>query len=175
METETAPEQVHTPRWLRFIFGKNPTWTVVRILLVVFVTLVLFKFVLIPIRVTGDSMFPTYRNGQVKLVNRLAYSSAAPQRGEVVAVEFAGQILLLKRIVALPGETFGVLNGELFINGQKPNEPYANGKIPGSFSNRLGFHPPTALGPNEYFVLGDNRNISEGYTIKSHQIIGKVF
>lgn len=174
MEMETAPEKVHTPGWLRFIFGKNPTWTVARILLVVFVTLILFKYVLIPIRVTGDSMFPTYRNGQVKFVNRLAYSSASPQRGEVVAVEFDGEILLLKRIVALPGETFQVLKGEFYLNGEKATEPYANGKIPGTFSNRPGFTFPTPLGPDEYFVLGDNRNISEGYTIKSHQIIGKV-
>lgn len=174
METETAREQVHPP-WLRFVAGKSPWWTIVRVLFVALIALVLFKFVLIPIEVTGDSMFPTYRDGRVKFVNKLAYRSEAPQRKDVVAVEFVGkEVLLLKRVVALPGETFQVIDGEFYVNGKKLHETYTNGLIPSSFSNRLGYTHPVPLGPNEYFVLGDNRNISEGYIIKRHQIIGKV-
>jgi signal peptidase I len=175
MQTEAPQEQATTPSLLRFIVGRNPTWTVVRILLVVFVTLVVFKFILLPIRVTGESMFPTYRNGQVKFVNRLAYLKNEPQRGDVVAVEFAGkEVLLLKRVIALPGETFQVKNGEVLINGEKLAEPYANGKIPASVGNRLGYTEPIPMGTKEYMVLGDNRNISEGYIKERRQIIGKV-
>ncbi len=175
MQMEAAPAQVQTPYWLRFIFGKNPAWTTVRILFVVFVTLIVFKFILLPIRVTGDSMFPNYRHGQIKFVNRLAYRSVRPQRGDVVAVEFAGkEVLLLKRIIGLPGETFQVNNGEVFINGNTLEEPYANGKIPSSVRNRLGYTEPIPLGPDEYMVVGDNRNISEGYIKKRSEIIGKV-
>src|SRR5688572_15664584 len=125
METESAPERVHTPYWPRFIFGRNPAWTLVRILFVVFVSLFLFKYVLIPIRVTGDSMLPNYRSGQIKFVNRLAFFRTAPQRNEVVAVEFkrGNDLLLLKRVIGLPGETFQVREGEVFINGRKLNEP----------------------------------------------------
>lgn len=163
------------PLIMRLIFGRNPAWTVVRILFVVLVTLILFKFVLVPIRVTGQSMFPTYKNGQVKFVNKLAYRHNDPQRGDVVAVEFAGnEILLLKRIIALPGETFRVYNGECYVNGEKLVEPYANGRIPAPTGKGYGSMDPVTLGPGEYVVLGDNRAVSEGYFKNRREIIGKV-
>lgn len=173
MENEVPRRQ--PPLIMRLIFGRNPTWTVVRILLVVFVTLVLFKYMLLPIRVTGQSMHPTYKNGQVKFVNKLAYMKRDPERGDVVAVEFAGkEILLLKRIIALPGETFRVHNGECYVNGEKLVEPYANGKIPAPTGKGYGSMEPVTLGADEYVVLGDNRNISEGYFKYRREILGKV-
>lgn len=178
MDTEVSPAQVQTPGWLRFVFGKNPAWTIVRILFVVFASLVIFKFVLFPIQVRGESMFPNFRDGQIKFVNRLAYSKKPPQRGDVVAVvwdQLAGkEVLLLKRVIGLPGETFQVRSGEVLINGQKIEEPYASGKIPSSARNRLGYTDPIPLGPHEYMVLGDNRNISEGYIRQRDQILGRV-
>jgi signal peptidase I len=145
---------------------------------VIIASLVVFKFILLPVRVTGDSMFPTYRNGQIKFVNRIAYSRNDPQRGDVVAVlydELVGkEVLLLKRVIGLPGETFQVQNGEVLINGQKLAEPYANGKIPSNVKNRLGYTDPIPLGPKEYMVLGDNRNISEGFIRQRREILGKV-
>ena len=176
MQTESASEQSHTPGWLRFIFGRNPTWTLVRILSLTFVTLVLFKYVFLPIRVTGDSMLPNYHTGQIKLVNRLAFAHTDPKRGEVVAVEFDGKdILLLKRIIGLPGETFQVREGFVFINGKKLEEPYTRGMILSSERNRPGSTDPIPLGPDEYMVIGDNRRISEGYIKKRSEIVGKVF
>jgi signal peptidase I len=177
METEAPREPTSKgPYWLRYVFGRNPAWTLVRILFVTFVVLVLFKFVLLPIRVTGDSMFPNYRNGQIKFANKLAYLKHPPKRGDVVAVEFAGrEVLLLKRIVGLPGETVQVKSGDVYINGKRLEEPYANGKIPAPDRNRLGRSDPIPLGPSEYMVVGDNRPISEGYIKQEREIIGKVF
>ena len=175
MQMEAPAGQAQSSSFLRFIFGKNPTWTVVRILFVVFVTLILFKFVLVPIRVTGDSMYPTYRNGQIKFVNKLAYMNKNPERGDVVAVEYRGrEILLLKRVIALPGETLQVIEGEFYINGNKLSEPYARGKIPASATNLLGYTDPIPMGKSEYFIMGDNRPVSEGYTEDRSKILGKI-
>lgn len=175
MQMEAPGDQAQSSSLLRFVFGRNPTWTIARILFLLLVTIVLFKFVLVPIRVTGDSMFPTYRNGQVKFVNKLAYMKREPQRGDVVAVEYAGrQVLLLKRVIAVPGETFQVINGEVLVNGQPLDEPYTKGKIPAGSGKRLGFTDPIPLGRDEFMILGDNRDLSEGYINKRHQIIGKV-
>jgi signal peptidase I len=163
-----------TPPWyLRYIFGRNPGWTVVRILCAVLVTLVLFKFVLVPIRVTGESMFPTFKNGQIKFVNKLAYRRHDPERGDVVAVEYSGkELLLLKRIVALPGETFRVYKGECYVNGEKLVEPYAHGRIPSG--KGYATTPPMKLGSTEYVILGDNRKVTEGFFKYRKEIIGKV-
>jgi signal peptidase I len=145
-----------SPLFLRLIFGRNPAWTVVRILFVVFLSLAVFKFVLVPIQ-----------------VNKLAYNWSEPQRGDIVAAYYAGeQVLLLKRIVAMPGETVRLKNGEVYINNRKLIEPYAEGKIP--FEKGLAWMDPKPLGPDEYLVIGDNRKISEGYFKYRRELIGKV-
>jgi signal peptidase I len=175
MRLEAPGEQAQSSPLLRFVFGRNPTWTTVRILSVILITLFLFKFVLVPIRVTGDSMYPTYRNGQIKFVNKLAYRNKDPQRADVVAVAYAGkEVLLLKRVIALPGETVEVKSGDVFINGEPLVEPYAKGKIPADNGKALGNTPPTPLGRDEYLILGDNRDLSEGYFNHRRDIIGKV-
>lgn len=175
MRTEGPGDHAQSSGLLRFVFGKSPAWTIVRILFVVLVTLVLFKFVLVPIRVTGESMLPTYRDGQIKFVNKLAYKSKAPQRGDVVAVAYAGkQILLLKRVLAIPGDTFEVRSGEVFINGESLQEPYTQGKIRADDGKSIGHFPPARLGKDDYMILGDNRDRSEGYFNKRRDIIGKV-
>lgn len=174
MDAEGAPHR--SPLWLRLVFGKNPSVTLVRIIVLTVVCVVLFKFILLPIRVTGDSMYPTYKNGQIRFVNRLAYMRHPPHRGDVVAVDYRGQkVLLLKRIIALPGERFHVFNGDVYINGEKLAEPYAHGKIPGPSGTGLGTTRETInLGTTEYVVIGDNRPISEGFFKDRDQIVGKV-
>jgi signal peptidase I len=172
-----APSTINrSPSWLKYIFGKNPSVTLARIVVLAVVSIIIFRFILLPIRVTGDSMLPTYRDGQIRLVNRLAYKRAEPQRGDVVAVEFRGQqVLLLKRIVALPGERFHVFNGEVYVDGEKLDEPYARGKIPSPTGKGFGStREPINLGPTEYMVIGDNRIISEGFIKDTRQILGKV-
>ena len=162
-----------SPLFLRLVFGRNPAWTVLRILSVVFVSLVVFKFVIVPIRVTGNSMLPTYQNGQIKFVNKLAYRWSAPRRGDVVAAKYEGeQVLLLKRIIALPGETMRVKNGEIYINDRKLVEPYSSGPIP--YGRGRGWTAPIKLKADEYLVLGDNRMVSEGYFKYGNEILGKV-
>src|SRR5882762_2152412 len=93
------------PWWQAILWGRRPERTAVRILVLVVVTFVLFKLILIPVRVEGPSMLPTYHTGQINFINRLAYLRHEPRRGDVIGVRFSGESrLLMKRIVALPGE-----------------------------------------------------------------------
>jgi signal peptidase I len=176
MNAERSVIEKRSPSWLRFIFGRNPSVTLLRIVVLTAVSLLVFRFVLLPIRVTGESMFPNYKDGQIRFVNRLAYLKGSPQRGDVVALEFRGkQVLLLKRIIGLPGEKFHVFNGEVYINGEKLAEPYARGKILSPSGKGYGStREPIALGPTEYMVIGDNRTKSEGFIKDTKQIVGKV-
>ena len=174
MDGQTKTEVV--PRWVRtLVIGRRPKWTLIRIAIVVISTFVLLEFVVIPIRVTGISMSPTYADGSINFINRLAYVHSKPQRGDVVGVRLeAGQHrMYMKRIVGLPGETIAFRDGKLYIDEQPIYEPYV--KDP-----RVAWQmPPMHLGPNLYYVVGDNRSMSfedhyQGRADLVTGIIGKV-
>src|SRR5438093_11898459 len=99
--TETEPAQRSLPGWLLVILiGRNPRLTLIRIVVLVAVCVIVFKIILLPIRVDGPSMLPTYKARGINFVNRLAYARHEPQRGDVIAIRYAGtSIMLMKRIV----------------------------------------------------------------------------
>ncbi len=177
MENAAEPSSGGGPAWLRWVAGRNPGWTLVRVLIAVLLCIAIYKFVVLPVKVTGSSMAPTLKNGEIRFVNRLAYRREGPRRGDIVAVQFAGrQAVLLKRVVALPGETLQVMRGLVYINGERLEEPYAAGKIPPDTSDRgLGSSAPRKLEPDQYWLDGDNRAESEHFLKYRHQIIGKLW
>jgi signal peptidase I len=136
------------------LFGRNPRRTTVRVLLLIVASIVIFRWVLIPVRTDGISMEPTYESGRINLVNRLAYLSSSPARGDVVAIRLAGlHVLYIKRIIALPGERISFNSGEVRIDGVPLTEPYVHYRRPWEL-------PEVRLGPAEYFVVGDNRGMN---------------
>ena len=154
------------------MIGRNPIHTLFRIVLLVATCAVLRLFVLWPIRVQGPSMMPTYHENQISVVNHLAYRWSEPKRGDVVAIRFSGpSILLMKRVVGLPGETVAFHNGRLHINGVELTETYVRNPCRWNL-------PPERLNPDEYFVVGDNRVMRiEDHELGSasrERIMGKV-
>ena len=155
------------------MIGRNPKWTFVRLALLIIGVIFVFNFVLTrPIRVTGKSMFPTYHDGQINFFNRFAYLVHEPRRGDVVGVRYSGEhIMLLKRIVGLPGEQVAFDQGKIFINGQPLDEPYV--KLHCDWT-----HKPLQLSPKEYYVVGDNRSMGwdehEHGAADRQRIVGKV-
>ncbi len=114
METVAA-----RPWWFIVLIGRNPQRTLTRVFLLIIGCLLAWKYVALPIRVEGISMLPTYKERDINIINRLAYKIGDPQRGDVVAIRMAGEhIMLLKRVVGLPGETIAFRRGRLLINGQ---------------------------------------------------------
>src|SRR3954447_11483228 len=141
------------PWWQAVLWGRRPERTALRIAILVVVSFVVFKLILIPIRVEGPSMLPTYRSGRVNFVNRLIYWLREPRRGEVVAIRTSGKdIMFMKRIVGLPGETVEFRGGHIYINGTLLEEPYV--KRPCSWDQ-----DPETVGAFEYYVVGDNRSM----------------
>ncbi|HEX5222669.1 MAG TPA: signal peptidase I [Verrucomicrobiae bacterium] len=161
--------------WVRtIIIGRNPRLTAVRLVVVVVAILLLRAYVLLPIQVDGPSMLPNYRERSINVVNRLAYLNREPQRGDVVAIRFSGtSIMLMKRVVGMPGETVEFVNGKLVINGRPMDEPYVKNEC------TWDFRPPHwQLGDDEYYVVGDNRAMpyedhKQG-AAKRERIVGKV-
>ena len=113
-------------------------------------------FVLVPVRAHGPSMTPTYTDGQLLLVNRLAYRFGRPiERGDIVALRLrGGKAVLVKRIIGLPGERIRIEDGQVVIDDQPLNEPYCVYRLPWNIQE-------ATLGPAEVFVIGDNRSMLE--------------
>ena len=173
MSAPTEANPPPRPGWLRIIaVGRNPRLTLVRILVLVAVCFVVFHFVLLPLRVSGISMEPTYHDNSINFLNRLAYLTHEPQRGDVVSIRYAGpHVMLMKRIVGLPGETIRFVHGTIFINGAPLRRTLR--KNPCDWTS-----PPEQIGPDEFFVVGDNREMPERDHVHGRvergRILGKV-
>lgn len=137
-------------------------WETVRtVVLSVAAVLLVRSFVAQPFLVSGASMSPTFKDGDYLLVDELSYMARSPERGEVVVFRYPGdhRFHYIKRIIGLPGERVLSRNGELSVldaNGKKVlSEEYLSEqtlKDTGEFD--------VSLGPDQYFVLGDNRGFS---------------
>ena len=152
----------------RLVFGSNPRRTTVRIGVLTLICVVLFGWVLLPVRADGDSMLPTYASGGFTLVNRMAYVSTKPRRGDIVAIRLAGpRVVYIKRILGLPGERFAVGDGRVFINDAALDEPYVRHQHSWNVEE-------VTLGPAEYFVAGDNRGTSDYGRVDAARILGRL-
>ena len=138
----------------RALVGASPRRTLVRCAALVVAAYVVFGYLLIPVRGQGPSMWPTLRDGQLLLVNRLAYWHERPQRGDIVALSLAGRrVVYIKRIIGMPGERVSIVRGTVLVNGRPLEEGYVQQRRPWEVDE-------VALGPEEYLVIGDNRGMS---------------
>jgi signal peptidase I len=140
--------------------------------IIVFAAYVVFGYVLIPVRGSGQSMTPTLADGELTFVNTLAYIRRPPARGDIVALRLAGaRIVYIKRIIGMPGERVAIENGTLFINGSALDEPYV--KYRGSWNV-----PEVTLGTDRYLFIGDNRAMSirqhDFGTARMERVVGRV-
>jgi len=118
-------------------------------------------FLFQPFFVDGISMEPNYENGDYLIVDELSYRIREPQRGEVIVFRSPTDLSqrYIKRIIGLPGETVEVSEGKINIIN-------TSGRI--TLNESEYFSEPIytttdvniLLGENEYFVLGDNRDMS---------------
>ena len=167
-----AAEPRKAANWRVLLAGRNPRVTLARACVLATICFVLFKFILLPARITGESMEPTYRNGGVNLINRLGYIGSKPQRGDVIGVTLTGRnIQYFKRIIAMPGEAFRIREGVVYIDGQALAETYTTPNVNWTTKEE------TSLGPTSYVVIGDNRSMDmalhEWGIIKRDRIVGK--
>lgn len=139
---------------------RKELWDWTKALLVaVIIVLLLRAFVFQLSTVKKVSMEPTLHENEWLFVNKIALKLGSLDRGDVVILKDPSEgqgkkDFLVKRIVALPGDTLEIRNGELYINGELKVEPYTDVKI------EDGDYGPTTVSAGHYFVLGDNRHKS---------------
>ncbi|NWF69338.1 MAG: signal peptidase I [Chloroflexi bacterium] len=108
--------------------------------------------------VQGPSMEPNFETGQFLIVSRVNYLLGDPQRGDIVVFHYPGNPDedYIKRVIGLPGDVIEFRGQQVYVNGQLLNEPYINEAC----SEDMCADRRWELGPDEYFVMGDNRNRS---------------
>lgn len=124
-------------------------------------------------RIEGPSMKPTLHEGQYLIISKVVYRLHPPRRGDIIVFHHPRDSTrdLIKRVVGLPGEEVEVRNNQVLINGAPLEEPYV-----AHWGGRSAHH---TLGPDEYFVLGDNRPNSDDSRswggLERDMIVGKAW
>ena len=137
----------------KFFFPEMNRKLMIRVTLVGVIAFFVFKYILIPFRVGGLSMAPTYQNGDVNFCFALRYLFAPPKPFDVVTVRLSGRhVMLLKRVIATEGQTVEFRKGQVLIDGNPIREPY----VAGRFSWDL---PARTVKKDHVYVVGDNRNV----------------
>jgi signal peptidase I len=154
--------------------------TFLREFLIEFILVVIFVAVWFTVIQTYEvfqtSMEPNFHEGQRVVVNKAAYWSwiGGPRRGDVIVLKApnGNDGDFIKRIIGLPGDTVEIIKGAAYVNGVKLDEPYVKHSFTYSFEK-------TSVPEGYYFVLGDNRDVSNDShrwgPLPGDNIIGKVF
>ena len=139
------------------------------ILLIVFIR----SFIVTPVRVNGESMYPTLKDREIMLLNKINYRFHDIKRFDIVVVNTKDE-KIIKRVIGLPGETLKVEDNTLYINGKEIKEDFLKEETADFDLEDLGI---TKIPSDSYFVMGDNRDNSKDSRmigpVKRSQIVGK--
>lgn len=117
----------------------------------------------------SNSLEPTILPGDSFTIDKRAYRSRDPARGDLVMFESLEKpdVLIIKRVVGLPGERVEIRDKRLFINGELQSEPYIEhrdsvvyGALSPQEQGRLRDNQTVTVPEASYFLLGDNRDFS---------------
>lgn len=152
------------------------------ILIAVLIGLLLVVFVIQRNSVIGQSMVPTLHENDQLLVEKVSKWFNGIHYGDIITVstrdinEHDGGPNIIKRVIGLPGDTVEIREDGVYRNDEKINEIYLTNGTETVIRN-LAFAKIT-LGPEEYYILGDNRDVSLDSrsfgAVPLDSIIGKV-
>lgn len=128
----------------------------------------------------GQAMEPSINSGDQVLVNRFVYSLTAPKRGDVIVFKPNGNVnshYYMRRVIGVPGDTVQIREGFVYVNDELLETGIGNEKM--SYAGLA--EEEITLGKDEYFVLGDNRDVSEDSrnadigNVRKNDIYGKAW
>ncbi len=133
--------------------------------IVIVIALLIKMYVFSPIRVNGDSMYPTLKDGDIMILNEIGYHLNGVERFDIVVIKSDGE-RIIKRVIGLPGEKVEYKDNKLFINDEEIKEDFTH-DVTHNF--KLEEINVDIIPDGYYFVLGDNRGNS-----KDSRVIGLV-
>lgn len=141
----------------------------------------IYLFASQPHKVSGNSMFPTFHDGDYILTDKITYRFSYPQKGDVVVFKNPRDESqdFIKRVIGIPGDTVKVQNNKVYVNDQEVNEYYLPPNTPTRRGSYLQEGVPVKVDDDNVIVIGDNRDHSsdsrEWGQLPKDKIIGKVF
>ncbi len=162
---------------------KESIWDVVRFgIIALLIVIPIRTWVAQPFIVSGTSMVPTFHDGEYLIVDELSYHVGEPARGDVVIFHYPKDTTkyFIKRVIGLPNETVEVKGDTTIVikNNEHPDgftlsEPYVTNVMHNQIAQTK------VLGPDEYYVMGDNRPASSDSriwgSVKKDLIVGRAF
>ncbi len=151
---------------------KQTLWEYIQVILISVITSFVILYFVQVSRVVGISMEPTYHEGNIVLVDKVFYKQGEAKHNDIVVVKY-GDEQIIKRVVAIEGDTLELKDSKLYLNGELMDEDYINEEMEyADFSYEIP--------EGKIFVMGDNRNHSVdsrviGYIDFEDEVVGKVF
>ncbi len=161
------------------VFKEVMSW-IILILSAIIIALFINKFIIVNATVPSGSMENTIMTNDRIVAFRHSYAFSDPKRFDIIVFKYPDNedILYVKRIIGLPGDTIKLRNGHIYINDKisQEAESYAKDTTDTTLWETKEYHVPA----NSYFMLGDNRNASEDSRywkntyVSKDKILGKV-
>lgn len=146
--------------------GRRVLVEVAEVALLAAILYVVINFAIQTVHVVGSSMFPTVVDGDYLIATKVDYRLHPPQRGDIVIMRdpYDPSKDFIKRVIAVPGDHLLIRGGHVYIDGRLLDEPYLNSE-PWTENADWPLSPTASqegvlMGPDDYFVMGDNRNHS---------------
>lgn len=153
---------------------KSALFNWLEIILETSIVIIILYFLFWPIIIEGSSMESTFSSGNKVIISRIAKYSNSIKRGDIILCKLKKndeEIISIKRVIGLPGDTIYISSGKVYVNNELLNETYINEQYTSGNVNMW-------LNANEYFVMGDNRDSSYDSrlvgAINKNKLIGKV-
>ena len=149
---------------------ENKKKDLISYIIIILAVVTIRLFIITPVRVQGTSMDTTLKQGEILLLEKFDKNY---KRFDIVVINTKNE-RIIKRIIGMPGESIKIIDGIIYINGEKIEDKYAS-------SQTKDFSLEETIPENTYFVLGDNRNNSEDSrsgnigAVKKGDIAGKAW